>query len=189
MQELTPVRDVMRARRMISCVGEINEYSANNVCQQLLAMDFENPEQDIILKVSSFGGCLLSGFGICDTIGLIRPRVITLVVDKCMSAGSLIHLHGTHGLRVASPNAVVMVHQLSGGGQGSASEMKDAADEADRLQHILEDAYKKRSTMTKKKLKEIFSKDSMLPAPVALELGIIDRIVKNHKELYALTNH
>ncbi len=185
MQEIKPVRDVMRARRIITVAGEINEYTSNNVCQQLLAMDYDNPEQDIILKVSSFGGCLLSGMEICETMAMIRPRVITLCSSKAMSAGSLIHLHGD--VRVVTPNAVIMIHQLSSGSSGSAAEMADAAAEADRLQNMLEDCYKRHSKMNKKKLKEIFSKDSMITAQMAIELGIVDKIVKTHEDLYSVT--
>ena len=130
--------------RIIFLSGEINDTVANIVVSELLYLDSQNHE-DIFLYINSPGGSVTSGFAIYDTMNYIKSDVRTIVIGIAASMGAFLLSSGTKGKRCALPNAEVMIHQVLGGAQGQATDIKIHAE------HILQ---------TKNKLNEILSKNT-----------------------------
>lgn len=162
--------------RIVFISGEINDNVASIVVSELLYLDSLNHE-DIFLYINSPGGAVTSGLAIYDTMNYIKSDVRTVVVGMAASMGAFLLSSGTKGKRCALPNAEVMIHQVLGGAQGQATDIKIHAE------HILK---------TKKKLNEILAKntdksisriikdcerDNFMSASEAVNYGLIDIIL------------
>ncbi len=162
--------------RIIFLSGEINDSIASIVVSELLYLDSINHE-DIFLYINSPGGSVTSGLAIYDTMNYIKSDVRTIVVGMAASMGAFLLSSGTKGKRCALPNAEVMIHQVLGGAQGQATDIKIHAE------HILK---------TKKKLNEILAnntnkpinriikdceRDNFMSATEAVDYGLIDIIL------------
>ncbi len=105
--------------RVIFVTGAIEDYMASLITAQLLFLEAENPKKEISMYINSPGGVVTSGMAIYDTMQYIRPPVSTLCIGQAASMGSLLLCAGEENMRFALPNARIMVHQPSGGFQGS----------------------------------------------------------------------
>ena len=93
--------------RIVFMVGEVNPYTANLVCAQLLFLESENPHKDIYLYINSPGGEVYSGLGIMDTMNYIQCDVATLCFGMAASMGSLLLATGAAGKEVGTINAAL----------------------------------------------------------------------------------
>jgi len=107
----------------------INDEVANIVIAQLLFLDADQPERDIYLYVNSPGGLVSSGMAIYDTMQFLRAPVNTICMGMAASMGSFLLAAGRKGKRSALPHARIMMHQPSGGTQGTASDIEIQARE------------------------------------------------------------
>jgi ATP-dependent Clp protease protease subunit len=127
--------------RIVFLVGPVTEQTASLVVAQLLFLEAENPEKDINFYINSPGGSVYDGFAIYDTMQFIKPEVSTLCTGFAASMGSFLLAAGAPGKRFALPNARIMIHQPSGGGQGTAADVELQAREIlfqrERLNGIL----------------------------------------------------
>src|SRR6201996_5741762 len=127
--------------RIIFMVGPVNEQTANVIVAQLLFLESENPEKDISLYINSPGGSVYDGMAIYDTMQFIKPDVSTLCTGFAASMGTFLLTAGRRGKRYALPNARIMIHQPSGGSQGTAADIEIQAREVlyqrERLNAIL----------------------------------------------------
>jgi len=162
--------------RIIFLCGEINDSLASIVVSELLYLDAQSHE-DIFLYINSPGGSVTSGLAIYDTMNYIKSDVRTIVIGMAASMGAFLLSSGTKGKRCALPNSEVMIHQVLGGAQGQATDIKIHAE------HILK---------TKKKLNQILAsntgksvnriikdceRDNFMSAKEALDYGLIDEII------------
>src|SRR6266850_3183948 len=127
--------------RVVFIVGPINEQTANLVVAQLLFLESENPDKEISLYINSPGGSVYSGLAIYDTMQFIKPDVQTICVGIAMSMGALLLAGGADGKRMALPNAKILIHQVSSGFQGQATDIeihaREIIDIRQRLDHII----------------------------------------------------
>ncbi|WP_321790012.1 ATP-dependent Clp endopeptidase proteolytic subunit ClpP [Paraburkholderia sp. J94] len=168
--------------RIVFLVGPVNEQSASVVVAQLLFLEAEHPEKDISLYINSPGGSVYDGMAIYDTMQFIKPDVSTLCTGFAASMGSFLLAAGAHGKRFALPNARIMIHQPSGGGQGTASDIELQAREVifqrERLNAML-------ATNTGRELAQIerdTDRDNFMSAHAAAEYGLIDRVIASRDE-------
>ena len=162
--------------RIIFLSGEINDNVSSIIVSELLYLDAQNHD-DIFLYINSPGGSVTSGLAIYDTMNYIKSDVRTIVIGIAASMGAFLLSSGTKGKRAALPNAEVMIHQVLGGAQGQATDIKI------HTEHILN---------TKKKLNEILAintgksikkiskdceRDNFMSANDALKYGLIDEII------------
>ena len=105
--------------RIIFLNGPIDDGTASLVSSQLLFLESENPTKDIAMYINSPGGIVTSGLAIYDTMEYIRPDISTVCMGQAASMGSLLLMAGAAGKRYALPNARIMTHQPSGGGQAA----------------------------------------------------------------------
>jgi ATP-dependent Clp protease protease subunit len=110
--------------RIVFITGEVEDHMASLIVAQLLFLESENPSKDISMYINSPGGVVTAGLAIHDTMQYIRPRVSTVCIGQAASMGSFLLAAGEPGMRIALPNARIMVHQPSGGARGMASDIE-----------------------------------------------------------------
>ena len=177
--------DVLTENRIIFLSGVFDENKAKDVITQILKLEAKDPRKDILLVIDSYGGYVHSLFAIHDVIKhMTRCDVITVGIGKQMSCGQMLLISGTKGKRFATPNSRILMHQISNFTFGKLSEMENDIEETKRLQEIAEKLIVKYTKIKKTELKELMKKDSYITAEEALELGIIDGIIKKPTDLY-----
>ena len=129
--------------RIIFLGTSINDDVANMIIAQMLFLDADNPGRDIYLYINSPGGVVSSGMAIYDTMQFLRSPVATICMGMAASMGSFLLAAGTPGKRSALPHSRIMIHQPSGGAQGTAADIEIQAKEIlylrERLNRILSD--------------------------------------------------
>lgn len=164
--------------RIVFISGPIDDVTASLVNAQLLFLEAENPQKDIAMYINSPGGIVSSGLAIYDTMQYIRPKVSTLCFGQAASMGSLLLTAGAKGMRFATPNARIMVHQPSGGFQGQASDIEIQAKEILALRERLNRIYARHTGQTMDKIEKSVDRDTFMTPEVAKEFGLIDDIIE-----------
>ncbi len=168
--------------RIVFISGPIDDVTASLVNAQLLFLEAENPQKDIAMYINSPGGIVSSGLAIYDTMQYIRPKVSTLCFGQAASMGSLLLTAGASGMRFATPNARIMVHQPSGGFQGQASDIEIQAKEILSLRERLNRIYAKHTGQTMDKIEKSVDRDTFMTPEVAKEFGLIDAIIEKRQK-------
>jgi ATP-dependent Clp protease protease subunit len=153
---------------------------ANLVVAQLLHLESEDPGKDISLYINSPGGDVYAGLAIYDTVRFIKPDVRTFCFGSAMSMAAVLLAGGAKGKRMALPNAKILIHQVSSGFQGQATDIeihaREIIDMRKRLDQILAD-------LTGRPLDNIArdtERDYFMTADEAKQYGIIDRVIAKH---------
>src|SRR6187551_707952 len=110
--------------RIIFLGTPVDDQIANLIIAQLLHLESEDPDKDVYIYVNSPGGSVYAGLAIYDTMQYIKPDVQTICVGIAMSMGALLLAGGTKGKRLALPNAKILIHQVSSGFQGQATDIE-----------------------------------------------------------------
>jgi ATP-dependent Clp protease, protease subunit len=165
--------------RIIFVTGPVHDSMASLIVAQLLFLESDNPEKDIFMYINSPGGVVTAGLSIYDTMQYIRPKVATLVLGQAASMGSLLLCAGEPGMRYATPNSRVMIHQPSGGFQGQASDIEIHAREIIELRRRLNDMYVKHTGQKLAVIERAMERDNFMSAEKAKDFGLIDEIVVN----------
>src|SRR5436309_327714 len=129
------IYSLLLRERIVFLGTPIDDHIANLIIAQLLYLDREDPEKDIQMYIHSPGGIVTAGLAIYDTMQLIRSDVSTICVGMAASMGAVLLVGGAKGKRYALPNATVMLHQASGGFEGTAADIEIQAKEILRLQN------------------------------------------------------
>jgi ATP-dependent Clp protease protease subunit len=169
--------------RIIFLTGPVEDQMASLVCAQLLFLEAENPKTEIALYINSPGGVVTAGMAIYDTMQFIRPAVSTLCVGQAASMGSLLLAAGEKGMRFATPNARIMVHQPSGGFQGQASDIERHARDIIKMKRRLNEVYVKHTGRTLEEVEKTLDRDHFMDADEAKEWGVIDKILTSRQEI------
>ena len=132
--------------RIIFLGTPVDDQIANLIVAQLLHLESQDPDKDISIYINSPGGSVYSGLAIYDTMQFIKPDVSTICVGIAMSMGALLLAGGAEGKRMALPNAKILIHQVSSGFQGQATDIeihaKEIIDVRQRLDKILAQAHR-----------------------------------------------
>ena len=156
---------------------------------QLLVLESQDPDRDIVMYINSPGGSFTAMTAIYDTMQYIRPHIQTVVLGQAASAAAVITAGGTKGKRLALPNARILIHQPSGGSEGSsqASDIEIQAREIQRMREWLEETLAHHSNRTSEEVHKDIDRDKILSADEAVEYGLIDQVLTSRKNLPALT--
>ncbi|MBI4993250.1 MAG: ATP-dependent Clp endopeptidase proteolytic subunit ClpP [Candidatus Magasanikbacteria bacterium] len=167
--------------RIIFLGSEIDDSVANTVIAQMLFLENQDPSKDIKLYINSPGGSVTSGLAIYDTMQYIKPDVSTICIGMAASMACVLLTAGVKGKRFCLPNSEVMIHQVMGGTQGQASDIKIHAERIlklkDRLNHIIVTHTGKDMATVEKDA----DRDFFLTADEAVKYGIVDKVVANQK--------
>lgn len=134
--------------------------------------------EPINIYIDSYGGAVYQCFGLLSVIEISKTPVHTIVTGCAMSCGFLLLISGHK--RFAHKMSTPLYHQVSTGFFGKVQEMEEKLEETKRLQKQIEDYTTERTKISKKKLKEILEnkKDWYMTSEEALELGVVDEILK-----------
>jgi ATP-dependent Clp protease, protease subunit len=166
--------------RIIFLGTPVDDQIANLIVAQLLHLESEDPEKDISLYINSPGGHVYAGLAIYDTMQFIRPDVQTICVGMAMSMGALLLTAGAAGKRMSLPNAKIMIHQLSGGFSGQASDIEIHAREALEIRRRLDEIIAKHTGKPLEQVTKDTERDYFLDAEEARGYGIVDRVIESH---------
>ena len=170
--------------RIIFLGTPINDQVANLIVAQLLHLESEDPEKDISLYINSPGGSVSAGLAIYDTMQYMKAPVNTMCMGMAASMGCfLLAAGGTKGKRFALPHARIMMHQPSGGAQGTAADIEVQAKEILYLRSKMNELMSKHTGRPVEQIERDFDRDRFMSAEEAKAYGIIDNIVSHRGEL------
>ena len=165
--------------RIVFLGGTVTDDLANLVTAQLLFLESEDPEREINMYINSPGGSVTAGLAIYDTMQFVKPPVSTLCVGQAASMGSLLLAAGAKGRRYALPHSRILIHQVSGGFEGQASDIEIHAREALRLREILNEILAHHTGQNVKKIEKDTDRDNFMSAAQAVEYGLIDEVISH----------
>jgi len=169
--------------RIIFLTGPVNDAMAMSITAQLLFLESENPKKEIYMYINSPGGVVTSGMAIYDTMQYIKSPVSTVCTGQAASMGSLLLAAGHKDMRIALPNARVMVHQPSGGFQGQASDIQRHANDILAMKKRLNDIYVKHTGNKYAVIEKTLDRDHFMTAQETKEFGIVDHVYTSRDEL------
>ena len=162
--------------RIVFLGAPINDDVANIIIAQLLFLDADNPEKDINMSVNSPGGHVHSGIAIYDTMQHLRAPVNTICMGMAASMGAFLLATGTKGKRAALPHAQIMIHQPSGGSQGTAADIEIAAREILHTRTTMNRLFAKHTGQTIEVIERDSDRDRYMSAEEAKAYGLIDQV-------------
>ena len=168
--------------RIIFVTGVVEDNMASLIVAQLLFLESENPSRPISMYINSPGGVVTAGMAIHDTMQYIKPRVSTVCIGQAASMGSFLLAAGEPGMRIALPNARIMVHQPSGGARGMASDIEIQAKEILRIRARMNDLYVKYTGRSLPEIEKALDRDTFLEADEALAFGIVDKVFETRPD-------
>ena len=110
----------------------------------------------------------------------IKPDVQTICVGIAMSMGALLLAGGAKGKRMALPNAKILIHQVSSGFQGQATDIEIHAREVIDLRRRLDEIIADHTGQSIEKVKQDTERDYFMSSDEATTYGIIDRVISEH---------
>ncbi|HEV3106329.1 MAG TPA: ATP-dependent Clp endopeptidase proteolytic subunit ClpP [Trinickia sp.] len=170
--------------RIVFLVGPVEEHTASLIVAQMLFLESENPDKDISFYINSPGGSIYDGFAIYDTMQFIKPQVSTLCTGIAASMGAFLLAAGERGKRYALPNARIMIHQPSGGSQGTAADIEIQAKEVLFLRERLNQIFAERTGRPIEQIATDTDRDNFMSATAAKEYGLIDEVLTERAALH-----
>ena len=163
--------------RIIFLGTSINDDVANMIIAQMLFLDADNPGRDIYLYLNSPGGVVSSGMAIYDTMQFLRSPVNTICMGMAASMGSFLLAAGKAGRRSALPHSRIMIHQPSGGTQGTAADIEIQAKEILHMRATMNRLYSKHTGRPVEQIERDMERDFFMSAEEAVTYGIIDSVI------------
>ncbi len=168
--------------RIVFMGAPISDDVANIIIAQLLFLEADNDERDVYLYINSPGGIVSAGMAIYDTMQFMKAPVNTICMGMAASMGSFLLAAGTKGKRASLPHARIMMHQPSGGTQGSAADIEIQAREIIYLRQKLNELYAAHTGQTTEKIELDIDRDRFMSAEEAVDYGIIDKVIQHKTE-------
>lgn len=172
--------------RIIFIGTGINDHVANLVIAQLLFLQMEDAKKDISIYINSPGGSVTAGLAIYDTMQFVTCDVNTYCMGISASMGAVLLCAGTKGKRYALPNSDIMIHQVSGGAQGQASDVERQVEFMFKLKKRLNRILSHHTGKPIEQVERDADRDYYMTAEEAKEYGLVDEVVKSRKEIKEL---
>lgn len=163
--------------RIIFLGTAIDDGVANSIVAQLLFLQSEDAKKDVDLYINSPGGSVSAGLAIYDTIQMLSCDVRTYCIGQAASMGAVLLSTGAAGKRFALPNARIMIHQPSGGFDGTAADVEIQVNELLRYKTVLYDILAKHIGKSAEQIKQDSERDFFMSAEEAKKYGIVDQIL------------
>lgn len=164
--------------RIIFLGTAIDDAVANTVIAQLLFLANQDSEKDIKIYINSPGGSVTAGLAIYDTMQFIKPDVSTICVGMAASMASVLLAAGAKNKRFCLPNSEVMIHQIMGGMEGQASDIKIHAERILKLKTKLNQILVKHTGQTLEKIEKDSDRDNFMDAATAVKYGLADKVIE-----------
>ncbi|OGH66607.1 MAG: ATP-dependent Clp endopeptidase, proteolytic subunit ClpP [Candidatus Magasanikbacteria bacterium RIFCSPHIGHO2_02_FULL_41_13] len=163
--------------RIIFLGSAIDDGVANAIIAQLLFLENQDPEKDIKIYINSPGGSVTAGMAIYDTMQYIKPNVSTICVGMAASMASVLLAAGEKGKRFALPNSEVMIHQVMGGTEGQASDIKIHAERILKMKDRLNKILAKHTGQKLAVIEKDSDRDYFMEAADAMKYGLVDKVI------------
>ncbi len=164
--------------RIIFLGSAIDDGAANTVIAQLLFLENQDPEKDIKIYINSPGGSVTAGMAIYDTMQYIKPDVSTICIGMAASMASVLLTAGAKGKRFCLPNSEVMIHQVMGGTEGQASDIKIHAERILNMKEKLNTILAEHTGQDIKTIEKDSDRDNFMSAEAAVKYGLVDKVIK-----------
>jgi ATP-dependent Clp protease protease subunit len=169
--------------RIIILGTPIDDGVANTIIAQLLFLQMDDPKKDINLYINSPGGSVTAGLAIYDTMQFLTCDVATYCIGMAASMGAVLLAAGTKGKRYALPNSDIMIHQVSGGAQGQASDVERTVEFMFKLKKRLIKILANHTGQSEKKVHDDSDRDYYMTAEEAKAYGLVDEVVASRKQV------
>ena len=168
--------------RIVFLGEEVNATTASLVVAQLLYLEAQDPEKEIQFYINSPGGSVTAGMAIYDTMNYIDARIRTVGLGMCASMGAFLLSAGTYGMRHATENCEILIHQPLGGAQGQASDIIIAANHIERTRARLNRILAENTGKPMKTIQKDTDRDRIMTAEEAKEYGLIDVVIPSYNK-------
>lgn len=172
--------------RIVFLGTPVDDMVANVIIAQLLFLQMSDPKKDIHLYINSPGGSVSAGLAIYDTMQFLTCDVNTYCVGMAASMGAFLLAAGTRGKRYALPNSDIMIHQVSGGAQGTVSDVERSVEHMFKLKRRLNRLLALHTGKTEAEIERDSDRDYWMSAQEAKAYGLVDEVVKSRKEIPGL---
>ncbi|MEO7317971.1 MAG: ATP-dependent Clp protease proteolytic subunit [Chthoniobacteraceae bacterium] len=169
--------------RIIFLGTAIDDGVANSIIAQLLFLQMEDGKKDISIYINSPGGSVTAGLAIFDTMQFLTCDVNTYCIGMAASMGAVLLAAGTKGKRYALPNSDIMIHQVSGGAQGQASDIERTVEYMFKLKKRLIKILAHHTGQDEKKVHDDSDRDYYMGASEAKDYGLVDEVVNSRKDI------
>ncbi len=163
--------------RIIFLGEPVSDHVANIIIAQFLFLDADQKNKDIKFYINTPGGSVTAGMAIYDTMQYVKSDVSTICVGMAASMGATLLAAGAKGKRFALPNSEVMIHQVMGGTEGQAADIKIRAEHILKVKKRLNKILAKHTSQKESKIEEDTDRDNFMTAEEAKKYGIIDNII------------
>ena len=168
--------------RIVFIGTPIDDHIANLVIAQLLFLQMEDGKKDINIYINSPGGSVTAGLAIYDTMQFLTCDVTTYCLGMAASMGAVLLAAGTKGKRYALPNSDIMIHQVSGGAQGQASDVERTVEYMFKLKKRLIHTLSQHTGRPEDQVRQDSDRDYYMSASEAKTYGLVDEVIKSRKE-------
>ena len=165
--------------RIVFLGTPITEDIANLIVAQLIHLESEDPDKNISIYINSPGGSVYAGLAVYDAMQFIKPDVSTICVGVAMSMGALLLAGGAQDKRMALPNSKILIHQLSGGFEGQATDIEIHAKEIIDVRQRLDEIIAKHTGQPLEKVAKDTERDYFMSAEEAKAYSIVDRVIEH----------
>ena len=169
--------------RIIFIGTPIDDFVANSVIAQMLFLQMADPKKDIHIYINSPGGSVTAGLAIYDTMQFVTCDVNTYCIGIAASMGAVLLTAGTKGKRFCLPNSHVMIHQVSGGAQGTASDVERTVQFMYNLKSRLNKILSEHTGKSVEQVEADADRDNYMSAEASAEYGLVDNVLQNRKDL------
>lgn len=169
--------------RIVFIGTAIDDNVANLVVAQMLFLQMADPKKDINIYINSPGGSVTAGLAIYDTMQFVTCDVATYCVGIAASMGAVLLAAGTRGKRYALPNSDIMIHQVSGGAQGTASDVERTVEWMFKIKKRLIHILSQHTGKTEEQVALDSDRDYWMSAEDARAYGVVDEVVKSRKDV------
>jgi ATP-dependent Clp protease protease subunit len=163
--------------RIIFLGEPISDHVANIVIAQFLFLDAENKNKDIKFYINTPGGSVTAGMAIYDTMQYIKSDVSTICIGMAASMGAVLLAAGAKGKRLALPNSEIMIHQVMGGFEGQAADIKIRSEHILKIKDKLNQILAEHTGQSIAKIEKDTDRDRFMSAEEAKKYGIVDKII------------
>jgi len=166
-------------QRKIFLWGVVDDRSAKDITARLMFLDAVDPGKEIKFYINSPGGVVTSGMVIYDTMQMIKSPVSTICMGMAASMGSILLSGGEKGKRFIFPHGEVMIHQPSGGGQGTSADLEIMAEQIKKIKELGARILADNCGQTFEKVMKDFDRDYWMGAEESVKYGIVDGILSS----------
>lgn len=166
-------------QRKVFLWGAVDERSARDITSRLLFLEAKDPGKEITFYINSPGGVVTHGMVIYDTMRMISSPVSTVCMGMAASMGSILLSGGAKGRRFIFPHGEVMIHQPSGGGQGTSADLEIMAEQIRKIKELGAKIIAENCGQPFDKVMKDFDRDYWMNAEESVAYGIVDGVISS----------